>query len=320
LRAGWLDDANQKFEEAGRCAVDGQGQARALRGRAHVAAVRGDFAESLQVLERAAALLGADGRGEVHAGIQARAIELETAMGMYGLAYQRAVDLVDTTAKRKLVDQQAEAVSLLAEVLALLGMAGEASDAASQVDGLARHLGPRGAEARIRAARAACEVGRADVALRLLEPVDNLSEEVVDDLEGQHLAVRARALVRRDPTQARELANRALARPSPQLVIRSARIRLDAAMALLEAGAQSTARGAVKRGLKDVQGAGTRGLKLELLVAMYLAEPDHRVVEAVARSALKVLEALPDHCARSFRTRGVIATALERWEDQGGGG
>jgi thioredoxin reductase (NADPH) len=317
LRDGALDAAERSFVEAGRD-DDPADRARALRGRAHVAAVRGELVESLALLEQAAALLGADGPPEVVAGVQARAVELEVAMGSYGKAFARAEDLAHTTARRKLVDHQAEAVSLLAEVLSLLGLSAEASDAAGQVDALARHLGPRGAEARIRAARAACEVARHDVALRLLEAVGPQPDGLVDDLEGQRQAVLARALVRRDPGRARELATAVIARPSPRLVIRSARIRLDGALALLEAGAPSSARSAVKRGLKDVQGSGTRGLKLELLVAMYLSEPDHRVVEAVARSALKILDELPDHCARPFRARGVIANALERWEDQGG--
>jgi thioredoxin reductase (NADPH) len=318
LRGGQLDLAEQQFEEARRATGDAAGQARALRGRAHVLAVRGDFPEALSILERAGQLLGPDGAPEIVAGIQARAIELETAMGQYGRAFQRAEDLAASTARRRLADHQAEAVSLLAEVLALLGMQDLAAEAAGQVDSLARHLGPRGAEARIRAARAACEVGRPELATRLLDAVGPQTQEPVDDLEGQHLAVRARALARRDPATARELATGVLARPTPLLVLRAARIRLDAALALLEVGAPSTARAAVKRGLKDVQGAGTRGLKLELLVAMYLAEPDHRVVEAVARSALKVLDELPDHCARAFRRRAVIANALERWSQNGG--
>ena len=107
----------------------------------------------------------------------------------------------------------------------------------------------------------------------------------------------------------------ALTRPPPLLVIAGTRIALDVALALTSLGQVEAARNAVKRGLKLLQGHGTRGLKLEMLVGMYLADPDHRVVEALARTGLKVLEDVPEHGKDAFRNRPVLGEALARWKE-----
>jgi thioredoxin reductase (NADPH) len=128
---------------------------------------------------------------------------------------------------------------------------------AGQVDALARHLGPRGAEARIRG-RARRVRGRPATTSRcaLLEAVGPPAGRPRGRPRGPApgrarpgpwcAAIRARA---------RELAHPPSSRaPSPRLVIRSARIRLDGALALLEAGAPSSARSAVKRGAQGRPG------------------------------------------------------------------
>jgi hypothetical protein len=200
-------------------------------------------------------------------------------------------------------------------VLASLGLNEEVLQAAGEVASLVRELGPRGVDPGIRAARALCEIGRPAEALGILDDLPKPGPSPVDDPQAQLDAVRARALARTDAATARDLANDVLGRAAPALAIRTARIRLDAALALHEAGADGAARSAVKRGLKAVQGSGNKGLKLELLIAMYIASPDHRVVEAAARAAARVMEDLPPNVAQSFRQRRIIAEALARYQE-----
>ncbi len=318
LRRGEVAEAAARFEEARTRATLPDDQARAMRGLAHVEAIRGELPAALELLEKARALLGPSVEPAVLASVHARALELENVLGAWGPAMARAQVLLGLAAQKRLVEHRAEAMSLLAETLTALGLRDEGLDAAEQVGALAKHLGQRGAEARIRAARAAAELGRPDLGSRLLAELGWLTESVVDDPVGALLAVRARCEAGTDASLARDLANRALARPEPLLAFRGARIRLDASLALVESGAHAAGRAAVKQGLKVVQGAGQRGLKLELLVAMYRADPDHRVAEAVAKAALKILEDLPETWAPSFRSRPVVGSALERWKGSAG--
>ncbi|MCB9684690.1 MAG: NAD(P)-binding domain-containing protein [Alphaproteobacteria bacterium] len=313
LRRGDTATAEARFEEARAGARNPDDQARALRGLAHAKAVQGDLTGSLDLLDRARSLLGEKVQPEVLAGIEARAIELQNVLGLLGPAVERAQDLLAHTAQRRLVDHQAEAMSLLAETLTAVGARDEALEAAGQVGHLARHLGSRGAEARIRAARAACELGQPNLGAELLAPLGELTYSVLDDPPGALLAVRARCEARHDQALARTLATEAMGRAEPLLAFRAARIKLDGALALLEAGSHGAARSAVKQGLKLVQGSGNRGLKLELLLAMYKAEPDMRVVEAVAKAAQRITADLPSTWTSSFRSREGVATALDRF-------
>jgi tetratricopeptide (TPR) repeat protein len=254
------------------------------------------------------------------AGVLLRLAELEAVLGRYGRALQLAERLLElagpagaSTPLWAMV-ARADTLGLVAECLAAVGQAEDAVHMAGEV-GAALGGGVPSVDGGIRAARAMCEVGRSAEALTLIDQLPALPGSLLEDYAGQSEALRARALAPMDPSAARDLANEVLARGSPVLTIRSARIKLDAALALHESGADSAARNAVKRGLKALQGSGNKGLKLELLVAMYLASPDLRVVEAVARTAEKIIEDLPPILAASFRHRKVVGAALERFKE-----
>ncbi|MEQ1569254.1 MAG: tetratricopeptide repeat protein, partial [Myxococcota bacterium] len=315
LRMGDVETAEERWTEAAQIARDhgsADAEARACRGLASCTTVRGHYAEALDQLNEALQLLDETADPRVVTALLARRLELESVLGRYARALETGERLLEIT-----VDDpagRAEALGLLAEVLSALGLADETIQAAGEVASLIEAIGPR-PDPGIRAARALCEVGRPAEALSILDHLSSTDRSPMDDLRSQIDAVRARAMARSDSAAARDLANDVLTRPSPLLAIRAARIRLDAALALHEAGADSAARNAVKRGLKLVQGSGNKGLKLELLIAMYLASPDHRVVEAAARTAMRVLEDLPPHAAQTFRARPMIAAALARYRE-----
>jgi tetratricopeptide (TPR) repeat protein len=319
LRRGELELAEEHWNaalETAQRAGSSDAVGRAYRGLANCTALRGHYPESLdQLLEALQQLRRSEGGGDVPVlgAVLSRIVELENVLGRYGAAMVHGAELTDLTKDGRLPAQHAEALALVAETLAAVGLEAEARRSAGEAARTARDLGLRGTDASLRAARVLCDIGRAADALAVLDTVTEPPPSIVDDPTAQILAVRARALARTDATLSRELANAALSRPAPLLAIRAARIRLDAALALHDSGADAGARNAAKRGLKVLQGSGNKGLKLELLVAMYLAAPNHRVVEAAARTAMRVLEELPEHAVASFKQRRVIGEALNRW-------
>ncbi|MEQ1503678.1 MAG: tetratricopeptide repeat protein, partial [Myxococcota bacterium] len=319
LRRGEIEVAELNWSDAldaARRSGSHDAEARALRGMANCTAIRGHYPEALEQLVEAYQMLGRDADPHVVAGILIRIVELDNVIGRYGPALARVEALLDVAQRGGLRVAWAEAMALEAEALAAVGQSSEAAEAAAQAISVARHLGVRGLDAGLRAARVCCDVGRPAEALAALDEMPDAPPSLIDETGTQLLAVRARAVARTDPALARELANDALNRPSPLLAIRAARIRLDAALALHDTGADSQARAAVKRGLKSLQGSGNKGLKLELLIAMYQAAPDARVVEAAARTALRVMEDLPEHAVETFRRRAIIGDALARWKEQ----
>lgn len=323
LRRGEVERAEESFNQAlevARRAGSSEAVGRAVRGLANCTAIRGHTPEALDQLLDALQQLRPLGDSPVVAGVLARIVELENVLGRYGGALVHGEQLVQISTHTGLPVLQAESLALVAETLAAVGLDEDAGEAADRAAELGRDLGPRGMDANLRAARVMCDIGRPADALVVLDAITEPPPSIVDDPMAQILAVRARAVSRSDPTLSRELANTALGRPAPLLAIRAARIRLDAALALHEAGSDAAARTAAKRGLKTLQGSGNKGLKLELLVAMYLSAPNHRVVEAAARTAMRVLEELPEHAVAAFRQRKVIGEALTRWskEDEGG--
>ena len=81
-------------------------------------------------------------------------------------------------------------------------------------------------------------------------------------------------------------------------------------MALGRVGQVDPARTAVKRGLKALDGPGADGLRLELLIAMYRARPEDRVLEAIGALSKRISGRLSSDHARRFRQRAVVERTL----------
>ncbi len=192
-----------------------------------------------------------------------------------------------------------------------LGDEPEAQDAAHQALMFARAAQTPEWEPRLRVARALVNLGRVLQAHEALPAPEEMPHSQLDDPAAQAAALRARICAADDPARARDLAAWALTRPAPLLVLSSARVSVDAAMALVAAGQVEAARQAVKRGLKALQvGVASDGLRLELLVAMQVASPDPRVIDAIRQVAARMLPLLPPNTADRFRARAVIHQAL----------
>lgn len=313
LREGKLEVARTLWQESLEIAVEigsRDSEARARRGLAHVAALRGHLARASDLLDTAEDLLKLGGDDRVRAGVMARALELDTVAGRYGSALLRAEALVELTREREMAERMPEAFALQAEVLVAVGRTEEAAAAARDALTYAHAQGPRTWDACLRAARVWCELGDRDAALQALPEAAHLPASRVDDPSAQLATLRARAIVSERPMDARDLAHWAMVRPAPLLGIRAARIAADASRALAGAGDTDAARSAAKRGLRSLEGPGGDGLRLELLLAFHAASPDPRILGAAGQVAGRLLESLPSGLADSFRARREIAAAL----------
>ena len=277
------------------------GEARARRGMAHLRAIQGRVADALTLLGQADDLLQPDGDPRVRAGVLHKLIELGLAAGRYGQARQHAEALVDLARRRDLGDRLPVAYGAFAVVLAALGDREEARDAAHQALVYARAMGPAGWEGRLFAAVVLADLGdRADARAALPEP-GQVPESPLDDAPAWAAALRAR--VTDQPDRAAELARGALARPPAILVLRAARIAIDAGLALIAAGALTDARAAAKQALRLVQTPDLDGLRLEALVVLQRTGRDERVAAALTQAAQRVQAGLPTEAAARLARR-----------------
>ncbi|MBX2800701.1 MAG: NAD(P)-binding domain-containing protein [Myxococcales bacterium] len=319
IRRGELDAAERMFDDARTAAKKARSEhdvAKAHRGLAHVRAFRGDLAGSLELLGQADASLARDGDPRVRAGVLCRLLELDTVMGQFETALDRADTLLEMVRQDGLEYSRPEVAGLLAEALMMMGSRQDALEAADDAVSMARSLGPMVDHALVRAARVYCELSEFDRASRVLRGMAEATESEIDDPVGQRLALRARVTAASDPSRGRRLAERVVSRPLPMLKLRGARLRLDASRALIDADQNNAARSIVKEGLKLVQSTGATGLRFELLLAFHTAVPDHRVAEAAGRTAQKLLERMPDHAKDSFVDRTEVKEVLRRWRAQ----
>jgi tetratricopeptide (TPR) repeat protein len=315
LRNGRMADAKQLWQQALDEAIDAgnrSAEARARRGLAHYQAISGRLDSSASLLAEADDLLASLDEPRVRAGVLARLIELEAAAGRMGAAVWRAEALVELARQRDMAERLPEAYGLLAHILVFLGDDDDAHDAAQQAIIFANAHGGTAWASRLHAVRVLARLGQVDAAARALPATEDLPTDAIDDPAAQLAAVRARLCAPTDPLRARDLAAWALARTPPRLALRGARIALDAAIALTRAQQTDAARSAVKRGLKQLKGPGADALRLELLVAMHEAQPDHRVLDALAQIAPRIEAQLPPNAVAGFRARPVVRDALRR--------
>lgn len=317
LQDGELDGAEELFTRArsqAEAVGDGDAEARALRGLAHVAVFRGRVPDAVGLLDEADERLSLDGDAQVRAAVLARAIEVANLSGNWGAAVRRAEQLVDVARRRELSGRLADAYSLLALALIAVGARDEAVDAASQARVFAK-AHPSRLEAQLRATRALLDLGLRQEAEEILPDESLLEPAGHDDPPALHAALRARLLAPTDPEGARNLAVWALQRPPPALAFRAAIVALDASKALREAGFPSNARTAAKRGLKHLKGLGADGLRLEVLIGLYDAAPDPRVQEAIQQVARRITTRLSGPALASFANRPELRRVAGRGPD-----
>jgi thioredoxin reductase (NADPH) len=270
------------------------------RSRAADDAARGDVAGAVATLVQAlAGLAGIERSGpDAVAPLLAEIITLEGVLGDPAAALTHAEAALPWIARAP--RHTAAVLASRAEVEAGLGLWDAARASLSAADWDAGTD-----EARIRGARAWCRLGAPEAALALLDAVAG------GDGDPLVLAVRALALGRERPVDARWHANDALGRPQG-CRIASATIRLDAGLALLAAGDERGARAAVKQGLKALQRSSARGLRLELALVLVGLGADGAVIASIQRSVREVGDPLPAPLSRAFLARPEVAAVTRR--------
>ncbi len=313
LRGGHVEEAETLWSRALDVALqmsDADGEARARRGLASVLAVRGQLDASAEQLSRADDLLNPEGDYRVRAGVLCRLVEVDSARGRLGGALHRCERLVDLARTHGLGDRMALALALMAQVQTALGRSEVALEAAAEAELFARAEGPAAWDARLRLARTRLDLGLPEGIVLPREA--DLPDNPVVAPKAQYLAISARLVASERPDAARARAQAAIRGQQPRLPLAAAVIALDAAWALLAAGAPRAAREAAMGGL---QRCDAPGLQLELHLAVHAAASalggslDH------ARAALRetvalILPCLPSQAIDPFKQREAVRRAL----------
>lgn len=313
LREGDLVQSEALWSEAlslAEGAHSRDGEARARRGLAHVRAVQGRLEDAARMLDLTEDLLASGGDDHVRAGVLARATELDLVAGRLGHALRRVDALVDLVVRRELAERIAEAHALLAHVRYYVGERQLAIEAAKQAMVYGRAASsphPRWRAARVLLATQG--VPPRELLASLPRP-DEVGTAAFDDAPAAAAGVRARALVYENADQARDLATWVLARSGTGLGFRTAATWLDAARALLHAGAREEAKEAAKRTIRLLQTlqppSSADGLVLDALILLDEANPDARVREAAGQVIDRIQRLLPPLVAASFLARPEI--------------
>lgn len=311
LRAGELDRSEALWSQAVTLAERvgaRDAQARAWRGIAHVRAFQGRWQDTRQALERADELLSAEGDPRVRIGVLLRTLELDLAGARYETARRRADVLRDLLEARELPDRLDEAWTLTAEVHLALGEGTAAVEAAAEARRLVIPRGP-GDPVRLRLARLLLELSDPEAASALPDEAV-LDDEPVDRPVLQQRALLARVLAPVAPARAAGIARRCLEAAPARVALTAAATWRDLSLALADVGETEEARTAAKRGIRALDGPGTEGATLGLLLALHAASPDPRVLSAAGQVARRVASWLSADAARGFTSRPEVAEAL----------
>ena len=311
LRHGRVGPAEELLTRALDTAVDHtwrEAEARARRGLAHVRTVQGRYGDAIQLLMEADDQLAQDGDPFVRAGVMSMLGELEAASGRLGSALWRSEALVDHARRHGMSDRLPEAYALLADILSFVADP-EARDAARQALVFADASGASCWAARLQAARVLHRMGDDDAEAQL-PSLESVPDDPIRDPAAQLAALRARIRAASDPKGARDLAVWALGRPAPVVRWFGARVALDASVALRTLGHDDAARDAAKRGLALVKGTGADALRVELMIALFQAREDTRVIDALGKLLPRVVRGLPPNALDTFRDRAVIRDVI----------
>ena len=311
LRHGRIAAAEDLLNQALDTAVDHswrEAEARARRGLAHVRTVQSRYTDAIQLLMQADDQLAQEGDPFVRAGVMHMLGELEAASGRLGSALWRTEALVEHARRHGMSDRLPDAYALLGDVLHFVGDP-EASDAARQALVFADALGGRCWSARLHSARVLHACGDVDAEAQL-PSLEDVPDSPISDPAAQLAALRARVRATTDPHGAQDLAAWALSRPAPVVRWYGARVALDASEAMRAIGRDDAARDAAKRGLAFVKGTGADALRVELMVALYLAREDTRVIDALGKLLPRIVRNLPPNAIESFTDRPVFRDVL----------
>ncbi len=299
-RSHW-QRASERDEAAGR--VDAY--ANALIGLARCATAAGDLKKTDALLGGAAR--AARDRATVHtqAAITLAQIANENAMGWYRPALHRGEELLELEGANVLP----HTCVLLGSTLVAIGMTEEAADAVAVGIEALESCPTWDWRPRLGLARLAIDLGRLTEAKALMGAVEDRPFSAEANAGAELSALRARVMATTDPERSNQLARGALLPPHPLDTTRLARTALDCALAHVANGRPSDARSAAKVGLGAAKNGG-EGLRLELLVALYEAKPERRVMDAVAATARRVMKRTPVFAAAPFRERPIICDAL----------
>ncbi len=307
LRHGRVEAADELLTSALDTAVDHMwrdAEARARRGLAHVRSVQGRYPDAMQLLTQADDQFAQDGDPYVRAAVMCILGELESVTGHLGSALWRSEALVEHARRHGMSERLPDAYALLADVLHTVGDP-EAIDAARQSLVFADAAGRNCWQARLQVARVLHDTGALDAEGAL--PTDEaIPDDSVADPPAQLAALRARIRASHDPTGAGDLVAWALSRPPPGIRLYGARIALDASVALRIAQQEDAARDAAKRGLALLKGSGAETLRMELMVSLFQAREDARVIDALGKLLPRIVRGLPPNASDTFRDRAVV--------------
>ena len=313
LRNGSFEEAETLWREALQVAVansERDGEARARRGLAHLRALQVRLDEAAVLLDEAEELLYPEGDQRVRCSTMARSIELDLAAGRLAAAQHRSASLVAALRSGGHSERMPEAFALSARAACLLGRREEAEAHLQQCQTFLSAASTNQWSARLLSTRLWLDLEALDEAEASLPADTDLPHMPIDEPAVQLAALRARIFARQRQRSARDLATWCLVRTPPMMVIRTADILVDVSDALRCLGDTAQARSAAKKAIRLASESGTDGIALQGLLALYRAQPEERVLRAIARVSARIVAGLPRDLAADFRNRKSIAEAL----------
>ncbi len=269
LQQGVVDEAETLWHEVVAVAIDTgseRTEAQGHAGLAIVALAQQPLDRAREALARAATRLRVLEDDAALVPVLLRLSEVLLADGALYDARERALEAERASRASGLHIERIHALGLAACALSALGIEVEARQVAREAVSLARPRGAAHSPALVLAVlpvvRVLIELDQPEEAAGLLPPELSDAASGLDDTPGQLLALQARLLAWRDPAEASRLVVQVLSRPAPLLRTVTARIGLDAAHAVVQAGDPEAAEVvAIARARAD--GAGLRLWQLE---------------------------------------------------------
>lgn len=305
MRSGQLGEATSLLDDALQTAIrqrSADGEARVRRSLGHIFALKNQFEPASEQLELADELMLSSTQPYVRAGILARAVEIDLALGKLGIARNRSQLLVDLLRQNGIGERLPRALALQATTDLAAGRTETAQVDATRALLLASSTERPSPQAVLRAFRVHLSLGHLEQGtLDLL--FQHLTPDVLADPLGQQMALQARyhALLG-DHERARHHARRVMARPAAPWSLPRAHMLLDAGHALLSAGVAEEAIEAAEQVRDAVTPGSPRGILLQAWTLQSLAgDPSAR--EPLQHLAEETADDLPPSLRQEFHAR-----------------